>query len=408
MAVISLSNIVEVFKILNPDGIESLVYEASPTLGMCKKWNGFYGESKRLDWMISGGGGARSTFATAQARAGVPVHFRPTITRKSLYAVRQLDRQSLLASKKNEGALVELVKHATMTAVDELKKRAGSLLMGNGTGAVGRISSGSNVATTAITLEDITQVVNFEEGGVYHTFTAGDGAANAGDVTLAAGGINEDTGVLTATAAWSTASTGCVAGDYIVPEDDYLNVPMGMFGWNPSTLITSGDSFFGINRSNSVPMQGFRYAPGSGSVDEIIMDALARHRGEHDSLILNPVNWGALNAQSTNWQRINKNAIGSDGKPIANIAYQAIVVNGPRGAVNVYSDAYMPLNKGKLTKMSDWELWSLESPFDLMTEGTGEGGATVLPTADGIEMRFGGYWNYVTQNPRNSMDITFV
>lgn len=406
MAVISLTTIAEIFKILNPDGIESLILPSSPTLGLVTKWTQFYGESKRLDWMIDGGGGAHSTFSVAQAQAGVPVHKRPNITRSRLYAVRQIDRETLIASKKDQGALVAALKHAVETATEELKKRAGSLLLGDGTGQIGQISTGSTVGNATITLADPQMVINFRKGGVYNTFTAGDSVVNAGDVTLT--DVNEDTGELTVATNWSTQSTGVAAGDYIVPKGDYKNVPQGMFAWNPITLPTvgGGDNFFGVDRGGSAAMAGHRYAPGSGTIDEILTDALARHRGEHDSLLLNPIDWGALSKQSSNWQRINKNAIGANGKPIANIGYQAIVLNGPKGPVNVYSEPHMLQGYARLTKMSDWEMWCLENPFDLIREGMGNEGAMPLATADGIELRFGGYWNFVTKNPRNSMIIT--
>lgn len=405
MAVISLATIAEIFKILNPDGIESLVLPASPTLGLVSKWNQFYGESKRLDWMIDAGGGAHSTFSVAQAQAGVPIHKRPNVTRSRLYAVRQIERETLLASKKDQGALVAALKHAVETATDELKKRSGSLLLGDGTGQIGQISATSTVGNATITLADPQMVINFRVGGVYNTFTAGDAAVNAGDVTLTA--INEDTGELTVATNWGAQSAGVAASDYIVPKGDYNNVPKGMFAWNPITLpaVGGGDNFFGVDRGGSAAMCGQRMT-GGGTIDEVLTEALAKHRGDHDSILLNPIDWGSLSKQSTNWQRINKNAIGANGKPIASIGYQALVMNGPKGAVNVYSEPYMRQGYSKLTKMSDWEMWSLESPFDLIREGMGNEGAMPLANADGIELRFGGYWNFVTKNPRNTMHVT--
>jgi len=405
MTVLTTANISEIYHILYPDGIINHVLPASPMLGLMGKWNGFYGASKYLDWMIDAGGGAHSTFSVAQAQAGVPDHEKPNIVRKPLYAVRQLAREAMLASKRNPGALVDAMKHQTETAILELKKRAGSLIWGDGTGAIGQISSGSTVGSATITLSDATQVINFRKNGVYNTFTTGDSAVNVGDVTLTV--VNEDSGALSCGTTWSAQSTGVAASDYIVPSGDYLAVPSGIMGWNPTTLPTSAAVWFGVDRQNSVAMCGQRYSPSAGSIDEVILDALAMFRGEADSLFINPLDWGSFAKQAGNFQRINKNAIGANGKPIASVSYQAIVVNGPKGAVNVYADQNCPRYVGKLMNISDFQLWSLGNPFELITEGMGTGGAIALSSADGVEIRFGGYWNTVFKNMRNVMHIGF-
>ena len=409
MALITLSTIANIFKTIQPEGFESGVIGVSPTLGLMTKKTDFYGNVKQLDWLIDRGGGAGSDFATAQTNGGTPNHQKPNITRSRLYAVRQVSNEAILASKKDSGALVNLLKHILETATEELRYRAGSLILGDGTGAIGQISAGSTVGNATITLADPTQVVNFRVGQVLATFTAGDSVVNTGDVTLTA--VNEDTGDLTVSSNWAAQSSGVAAGDYIVPKLDYLSVPVGMFFWNPPTPNTFTNSCFGVTRAAGTnTMNGSRYAPSSGSIDEVIKDAMSRHAmqgGEHDSLILNPLDWASLEKQSNNWQRINKNAVGSNGKEIASIGFNALVMNSPKGAVNVYSDPFMPRYKGKLTKMSSWELWSLEEAFGLIKEGMGEGGGTPISNADGIELRFGGYWQTVLRRPRDSMDITF-
>lgn len=409
MAVITLSNIANFFKTIQPEGFEAGVLSVSPVLGLMTKKTDFFGSVKQLDWMIDRGGGASASFASAQTNAGVPSHLKPNVTRGRLYVVRQLSNEAIEAARNVKGAIGDLLIHTKELATEDLRYRAGSLLYGDGTGSIGRISATSNVTTATITLSDPTQVVNFRIGQVLNTFTAGDSAVNAGNCTLT--GVNEDTGQLTLATHWDDTSTGVAAGDYLVPVGDYNDVPRGMFFWNPATLPTYGDgnSCFGVDRGGSVAMCGGRYAPSTGSIDEVIKEAFARHvqqGGHHDSLILNPMDWGSLEKQSNNWQRINKNAVGSNGKEIASIGFQALVMNSPNGPVNVYSDPFMPRYKAKLTKMSSWELWSLGEAFRLITNGMGEGGATALASADGIELRFGGYWQPVLKRPRDCMDIT--
>lgn len=410
----SIANVPEIFKRLYPDGIEQLVLGESPMLGLINKnskaFKGFTGSGKELDWRVANGGQASPAFATAQSNAGVSVHKKPYITRSRLYVVRQLDHESMEASEGNAGALVGLLKEATSTAMDELKRRAGSVIMGDGSGAIGQISAGSTVASTSITLADITQVVNFFPGQRLQAFaTVGGGLRSAGAVVTITG-VNEDTGVLTSASNFSAQIGAIAASDFLVPEGDFTTVPQGVFGWNPTTAPTGGDSFFTIDRSTYVvAMAGGRYAPTSGSIDEVIKDAMGKHArqgGDHDSLILNPDDWSNLEKQSNTWQRINKNAVGSNGREIASIGFNALVMNGPKGAVNVYSDPYMKKGFAKLTKLSSWEIWSLGEMFRLLTAGANAEGMVRNATSDGSELRFGGYWNLVLRKPRDCMDIT--
>lgn len=410
MAVIKLSTIAQYYKTLQPEGMESLVLDVSPFLGMMKKWTGFVGDLKQLAWLIDRGGQASATFATAQSNASVPAYRKPAITRGRLYTVRQIDNESLEAAQGNAGALGNLLKDTRDLALEDLKFRAGSIIMGDGSGAIGRISATSTVGSTTITLEDITQVRNFRVGSRLCAFATVGGGLKSSGAVITLTGVNEDTGELTAGGNWTASIAAVAASDYLVPEGDFNAVPKGVFGWNPATLpaVGGGDSWFGVDRGGSIGMAGCRYAPTSGSIDEVLFDAMTladRQGSTFDSLFLNPMDFGALSKQSTNWQRINKNAVGSNGREIASIGFNGVVLNGPKGAVNVFSEPTMPRYKAKLTRMSAWELWSLNEAFRLITHGT-NGGEIPISNADGIELRFGGYWQPVCKKPRDCTDIT--
>jgi hypothetical protein len=69
---ITISQIANFYKTVQPEGMESLVYPVSPFLGLMKKWTEFYGSAKQLAWLVSRGGGASVSFSTAQAAGTVP------------------------------------------------------------------------------------------------------------------------------------------------------------------------------------------------------------------------------------------------------------------------------------------------------------------------------------------------
>lgn len=405
---ITISAIANFYKTIQPEGMESLVLPVSPFLGRIRKRTDFYGSVKQLAWLINRGGGVSQSFAVAQAAAGTPNYQKPNITRSRLYCVRQIDNESLEASQSNAGALKDLLVEQRDLAMQVLKYRAASVVLGDGTGAVGQISSGSNVGTATITLSDITQIRNIAVGDVLNTFTAGDSAVNTGDCTVTA--VNEETGTVTLGGNWSAASSGVAAGDYLVPKGDYLTVPKGVFGWIPTTLpsVGGGDSWFGVDRGGSIAMAGCRYAPSSGTPGEVLMNALYLHDrlgGKPTDVYVNPMDLGNVTKEFTNLQRINTNAIGSNGKPIASVSYQALVLNGPNGAMNVFSEPNMPRYRALITDPNQWEIWALNEAFRLLTRGN-NGGEMQIYNADGIELRFGGYWNQITKVPRDSMVVT--
>src|SRR3990172_8183140 len=85
--------------------------------------------------------------------------------------------------------------------------------------------------------------------------------------------------------------------------------------------------------------------------------------GEHDTAIMNPIDLGNLIQQANTLQRINENAVGSNGKKIADLSFEGIVLNGPKGKVSVYADEYMPRYKAKVYNRKTCEIWSLKEMF---------------------------------------------
>ncbi len=417
MARMDATTVGEIYNKITPKGIEHMIIGESPTLGLMQKapgaWKGFTGSGRELAWRLSNGVGASGDYAVAYANPGNPVYKKPLVTRGRLFAVRQLDHESWEASKDNANALVNLVKDARDSAIEELRMRASSIIQGSIGASIGQISAASNTGTATITLSDPTQIINFRGGMRLQAFTTvAGGLLSAGAVvTLTATGVNFDTGQLTATGNWTAGIAGVAAADYLVPEGDFGRVPVGMDGWNPATLPTvgGGDSWFGVDRGGSVPMCGGRWAPTSGEIDELILAASSRHRGiggTHETAIMNPREFQKLNLIATANQRIQKNAMGSNGKPIADIAFAGIRLQGDCGPIDCFSDPFRPVGTVRLTKMASWKLWSLGEAFGLRTEGMADGGALRIAGADASYMVFGGYWQPVCERPIDNFLIT--
>jgi hypothetical protein len=415
MAELNLTTVAGIYNRLYPNGIESLILGTSPTLGLVGKdikvFDGLGGSGKELLWEVNAGTGASGSYAVAYAQPGNETFAKPFVTRGRLFATRQLSHEAWRAAKGNGRALTDLVKQAVKGATYELKHRASSVLTGGLGGSIGRISATSNVSIATITLSDPSECVKFKPNQRLQAFTTvAGGLLNAGAVvTLTAAGVNYDTGVLTATTHWDDSIAAIAAGDYLIPEGDFGTVPVGMDGWNPTTLIAAGagDNWFGVDRGGSVPMQGTRMVVTAGTIDEAIVQAAARHYsigGVHDTALCNPLDFATM--KQDQFSVIVKNAIGSDKKEIASVSYKGLEIQGPQGPIAAFADPFMKRGRVRLTRMSSWTLWSLGEMFGRMTEGMGSDGVLRLAGQDASYMVFGGYGNFVCERPLDSVIVT--
>jgi len=411
MAELNHTNVAAIFNTIYPDGVESIVMPVSPMVGIIgkdiKAWNGLGGNGKSLVWEYGGANGASGDYAVSAAQYGNEQIARLTITRGRLFAHRRISHEDWEATDGNNTAAVGLMKQAVDGAMRQLKKRVGTLLNGGPVGAIGRIAVGSGVTTAAITLSNPSQAKNFQNSQRLQVLNGSTYALRAASVvTLTSTGVNLETGVLTASAHWDDTVAGVADGDYLIPEGDLGQVPTTMDQWNPPTLITAADSWFGISRNSSIEMQGCRYAATAGSLDEVLVRAAAYHSdlgGEADICFANPIDVATL---KSDLHKVQVHATNSQGREIASVSYDAVVVKGPAGDIQVFSDPYRPRGWPRLTKRDSWKIWTLGEMFRRLTKGTGGDGLQKVADADASLMAFGGYWQLVCERPIDSCIIS--
>lgn len=403
MASFNLTTAIEITKRLYPDGLESILYEMSPTYGLLKKWDKFYGEGKFLSWMFAPGAGGSHDFATAQANKTASAFKRPFITRTSDYSLVSMDEEWLEASENDKGAVVEGFKVSMDSALYQINHSISSQFFGNGGGSRGKLASGS-VAGTTLTLENPQQAVNFHKG-MYLQSSATDGlsgAVRAGRVQLAA--VNRATGVLTATGNWNAGIGAIVNTDYLFREGDFGFGLKGLSAWNPPTAPTGGDSFFGIDRSDDPEwLAGQRYAPTTGNYEEILIDACALTwqigGGKVSHAIMNPIDWANLVKEVGSKNVVNVPST----KPT--IGYKALeLYTGTGDSVKVIGDPFCPRYRAHLLNLSTWEIWSLKAVPRILN---GDGNETLRePNADARELRVGGRLQVVCTAPQQNCVVT--
>jgi hypothetical protein len=163
MAQFSLTTASNLFKIKYGKLAENTYNSANVLLGRCKKEFDFVG--KRMDIAVptsfSGGVGSGSLPTANYAAIQDAI-----IEAKKMYAVGQVDRESIKAASSNEGAFIELTKFSTQKAVESWMRNMSRALFNDGTGSLGQFS-GSAGGTAAAPLLTITagswKEANFEE-----------------------------------------------------------------------------------------------------------------------------------------------------------------------------------------------------------------------------------------------------
>lgn len=163
MAQFSLTTASNLFKIKYGKLAENTYNSANVLLGRCKKEFDFVG--KRMDIAVptsfSGGVGSGSLPTANYAAIQDAI-----IEAKKMYAVGQVDRESIKAASSNEGAFIELTKFSTQKAVESWMRNMSRALFNDGTGSLGQFS-GSAGGTAAAPLLTITAAswkeANFEE-----------------------------------------------------------------------------------------------------------------------------------------------------------------------------------------------------------------------------------------------------
>lgn len=164
MATFNLTDASALFKQKYGKISDNVYNSANVMLGRIKKDYNFVGKEMKYPVPLgfSGGVGSGSLPEANAANYG-----DMTITAKKVYAVCEIDRETIKASLNNEGAFVEGTKHTVQKTVESWTRNASRILFADGTGALGSFS-GSSAGTAAVPILTITAATwkeaNFEEG----------------------------------------------------------------------------------------------------------------------------------------------------------------------------------------------------------------------------------------------------
>lgn len=375
--------------------VENLVYADNPFMALVPKKTDFGGKYKPVPIITGVSQGRSSTFAKAQGNQS-PVQIQSfLLTRASDYSIATIDNQTMLASRTDKMSFLEGAKLVIDGAIRSITNSAASALFRSGTGSIGKIGS---ISTGVITLSNPQDVVQFEVNQVLQANATDGGTPRAALGYVIA--VNRSLGTVTVSATGLGGSAGSPSGwttaDFLLVEGDVNAKIKGLAAWLPATAPTSGDNFFGVDRSQDVTrLAGLRYDGTAQTIEEALIDSssfLAREGGKPDVCITNFATYAAL-----------EKSLGSkvqyvDMKGPAEIAFRGIMINGANSMIKVFPDRNCPAQTGYLLQMSTWQLCSLGDVPQILRYGDGLEFLRVS-NADAGEVRVGYYANLCTNAP---------
>lgn len=410
----TLTNQSPVLKRLYPNGVAEMLYKNSRLFQNCKKDTQFLGEDRAVVVHISGTNGGSATFADALASQNATRKVRFIVNRKREYQIYSVDGEAAAATNGDKGSLVRLLKEEMDKAMYRFGRSMAKRASGKGGGAIGVISSGTNLASTTLTFASRTDV-QWVEVGDQLQFADGDGTDPSADpADLLDGGevltvvsVDRAAGSITVSAALNTIS-GIATGDYVFRRGDYSKAMTGLRGWAPEVAPSASESFFGVDRTDYdvLRLSGFRYNVNGGQKEAGVINGCAEaalHGIEAEMLYVNPIDYADfVNELGANRQRNSS----EDGKT----GFKMIEIHTPAasgGTLKVVSEASIPQGYGWAITNSEFCLRTAGECPSRLDHGVGTRGLQIPQDDDAIQGRLGCYGNFTHDNPGNSIIFTW-
>jgi hypothetical protein len=402
MASIDMSSLNPVLKELYDDQkVLNEVYKGSPTLAMLPKEPNAGGKYWPQPVQIGVSQGRSATFSTAQTNQTSDIFREFLVTMKNDYSLATLDNQTLLSARTDKQAFVNAAKVQVDGAIRSIKNSLGSAMFRSGTGSIGIISS---ITTGVIVLTNALDVVQFEIGMVLQA-----NATDGGTPRAALGyiiSVNRSSGTVTVSATLGGAAgtpSGWTAADFLLVQGDNNAKVSGLAGWLPFIAPTSGDNFYGVDRSiDAVRLAGNRKDASNMSIEEGLQDFLTQiaiNDGNPDYFITNPNSYTALQKALGSKAQIVELAAESGKDYRAVVGFKALEVQMSGMTVKVLADRYCPAQIGYALQMDTWKMISLGDCPQILTYGAEGLEVLRVANADAAELRVGYYANMVCNAP---------
>jgi hypothetical protein len=369
----------------SPEVVKFMAYMDNPFFARIDKVEKFGGKNFVFACQYGTGGAGRSAnFANAQTNTQGANGVDFTLTRVKDYGLARIDSETVMSSEGDEDALMSAVEDEQNKKMHALIRSIAIGMYGNGSGQLGTLT-GTPGADPTLTLTNSDDITNFEVGQRL-VFAANDTSAlrDSGEV-LTVNEIDLDAGTMEMSANLDTIAA-LASGDAIFTEGDYVSASdrlkiSGLSAWIPATAPTA-TLFFGVDRSSDTARLGGHRMSGTGkSIEEALYDLavrIGRDGGRPNLSYVSFENYGALaTLLGSKVQYINH--------MVAEIAFEGIRINGPKGKIDVFPDQNCPNDVGYVLTENTWHLKSLGAAPQIL-DLDGQRWARISD-ADGIEIR---------------------
>lgn len=406
MAIAQYSNFTNWVKLNYPEGPTVVALSEAPFVGLMKHTTDWEGGAKEIHPIYTNLP-TYTNFTDAQTYRGVLQTLKFSITRCTHYGSWSIERQLLLSARSNKRAIDDIMKRHMTGGFTGFGHQIGRLAWGNGGGATARISA---ISTNRATLGTRSDHYGFFPGQVVQA-SVDDGTGGAG---LRSGGatnvvlsVDRENGYIYGASNWTTAIPLMGTTDYLFNAGAYNAAPKGAFAWTPATTPTAGESFLGVDRSvDPTLLAGSRVDASGKFLAEGVSLACALLRengGKPDTMWLAPTKMGQLLDEMHGKAVIPVERRNPD--PDIAIGFKGIKIATPGGFIDVMEDPNLQPRYGYLTRMDDWECASLDDLPHFATPNGSKGDP--VETADGIQWRLAGYFNFINHSPQNSARVDF-
>jgi len=376
--------------------VENLCYTDHPWLALIQKNEMFFGENKKIPLIYGSNRGRSATFADAQANKGNGKYASFLIERVKDYSIASFDAETVESSENDKGAFLNLLKSEVDGAMISAAQSDSQAVWGNGSGSIGKIASGG-ITGDVLTLENTEDIIHYEVDQVIVAAAAETtGALRSGDMTITE--VDRDAGTITV----DTKATSLAAADFLFCKGDRNAKMSGFFGWIPNSAPTSGDSFFGLDRSSdSTRLGGVRFDATGMSKEEALIKGLARHTREGarpDFAFMNSGNFGDLLLELGS--KVNYVDIKSG---MGDIGFRGVQVHAGKRTITVLVDDNVPGERIAVIQRNTWVLNSLKKSIRILDL---DGNKFLRESgSDGYELRVGGYKQVECSAPAYNMNI---
>lgn len=321
-----------------------------------------------------------ASFANAQSTASNTKNQAFLITYNQIYSVASWSGPVLQQSMGDKNAFESVVTQEMELAIAALNNKIAQQAYRTGTGSITQVSTSANTSATAsggtqfpLALANTTDVLMFEVGDVVVFSQTDGGALRTGTATIT--GINLTAGTISCSTTWSSAITSLSTGDYVyrcsadASAGSAANVLQGFQSWAPpsTTSITTGDSFFGVNRSTyTSKLAGLFYDNSTfqDSVAEALVNGMslfqsAGARKKLDLIVLHPNEMKKLVNDTANKVVIGAKGIDPDKAKVGLSDFSLLTDFGP---VRIEQSIFQVPGFASCISTSTWHLMTSGKP----------------------------------------------